>query len=92
MAVYVDNFYETEGGRFGRMKMSHLMADTKEELLSMVDTIGVQRRWIQYEDTFKEHFDISKSKRELAIKAGAIPITLKEMGEYMSKRIDKIKP
>lgn len=28
-------------GNFGRMKMSHLMADTTEELLTMVDKIGV---------------------------------------------------
>jgi hypothetical protein len=70
--VYVDDYFAP----FGRMKMCHMIADTTEELLSMVDKIGVQRKWIQYPGQPKrEHFDVCTSKRELAIKAGAIPIS-----------------
>lgn len=77
MAVYVDQACH----QFGRMKMCHMWADTLEELLSMVDNIGVQRRWIQghKELSFGKHklaswvhFDIAKGKRDLAISAGAI--------------------
>jgi len=57
------------------MVMCHMIADTTEELLAMADRIGVQRRWLQYPGTDREHFDISLSKKELAIKFGAIPIT-----------------
>jgi hypothetical protein len=65
--VYVDNFYITGGGNYGRMKMSHMIADTSEELLQMVDRIGVSRKWIQYPGQPNEHFDICISKRTLAI-------------------------
>lgn len=77
MAVYVDQAIH----QFGRMKMCHMWADSLDELLSMADTIGVQRKWIQghQELSFGKHrlaswvhFDIAKGKRELAINAGAI--------------------
>lgn len=61
--------------------MCHLWADSVDELLAMVDRIGVQRKWIQGhpELSFGKHklaqwvhFDISLAKRELAIECGAI--------------------
>lgn len=77
MAVYVDQATHP----FGNMVMCHLWADTLDELLAMVDCIGVQRRWIQghpelsfghHRNASWVHFDIAKSKRALALKAGAI--------------------
>lgn len=70
MSAYVD------GGTyaFGRMKMCHLMADTTDELLAVVDAIGVQRKWLQKAGQPDEHFDICASKRALAIKLGAVTI------------------
>lgn len=76
MSVYVDDMF----AEFRGMLMCHLVADTKAELLAMVDKIGVQRKWIQHEGKIGEHFDIAKGKRLLAIKAGAIPITWAECG------------
>ncbi|HBP6526349.1 TPA: DUF4031 domain-containing protein [Pseudomonas aeruginosa] len=70
MAVYVDNM----NAQYGRMKMCHLLADTEDELLAMVDRIGVARRWHQFPGTVKSHFDICLSMREKAIAAGAIEI------------------
>lgn len=75
MPVYVDNPQH----QFGRMKMCHMIADTKDELLTMVDTIGVKRKWIQKEGTPWEHFDISLAKRKLAVSAGAKEITTREL-------------
>ena len=86
MAVYVDDMYKSGMGQFGRMKMSHLIADTTEELLEMVDKIGVQRKWIQHAGTKHEHFDISMAKRELAIKQGAIPLTMRELGKKLLEK------
>lgn len=72
MSVYVDSAFIG----FGRMKMCHLIADTPAELHAMADKIGVARRWFQDPKTMKKvstpHYDVSKSKRELAIEAGAI--------------------
>ncbi len=76
MTVYVDDME----AKFGRMVMCHMIADSTEELLAMADKIGVARRWIQHAGTYKEHFDIALSKRELAIKNGAKQITWTQLG------------
>lgn len=87
MTVYVDDMYLYEIGRFGRMKMSHMMADTTQELLDMAAAIGVSRRWLQHAGTPGEHFDIAMSKRELAIQYGAVSVTMIELAEWrISKR------
>ncbi len=58
---------------FGRMVMCHLWADTEAELMAMVDKIGVARKWVQRPPKASWlHFDIAKSKRALAVAAGAI--------------------
>lgn len=71
MSVYVDDMTAP----FGRMIMSHMLADTREELDAMADVIGVAHKWIQHPGTWKEHYDIAQSKRRLAIKAGALEIS-----------------
>jgi len=73
MTVYVDDMYLYPMGQYGRMKMSHLIADTDDELHAMADKIGVARKWFQ-----GDHYDIAISKRELAIACGAVAITLKQ--------------
>lgn len=73
MSVYVDR----ASNRYGRMIMCHMTADTLEELLAMVDKIGVDRKHLQ---TGKfVHFDICKSKRELAVKYGALQVDRRMM-------------
>ncbi len=84
--VYVDNFYEATGRNFGRMKMSHMIADSTQELLEMCDKIGVQRKWIQDAGTPREHFDIALSKRKLAIQFGAKEINMRELAKMTSER------
>lgn len=82
MAVYVDNFYVTGGGNFGRMKMSHMMADTTEELLEMADKIGLKRIWLQYPGESTEHFDVSITKRKEAIQSGAIEVNMRPLASW----------
>lgn len=88
MAVFVDNMKAT----FGNMVMCHMIADTTDELMAMVDRIGVKRKWIQYPGTPKEHFDICGTKRTLAVKAGAIEISQMELAEKISARKNKTVP
>lgn len=80
--VYVDDFK----AKYDRMIMCHMIADTREELLEMVDKIGVQRKWIQEFGTAREHFDISLVKKKLAIQNGAKGIGMRELAEMTSKR------
>lgn len=88
MTVYVDDMHELELGRYRRMKMSHMIADTTEELKAMADLIGVARRWIQHKGGHAEHFDIAKGKRELALAAGAVPITVKQCAAMCRRRAE----
>ncbi len=83
MTVYVDDMQAS----FGRMKMCHMMADTTEELMAMADRIGVQRKWVQYPGTYREHFDIAMSKRALAVAAGAREVTQRELGGVMADKM-----
>lgn len=92
MAVYVDD----AKNKFGGMLMSHLWADTDEELLAMVDKIGVQRKWIQghpklsfgkHKSASWVHFDIAQSKRALAIVAGAVPTDKYGPSEHTCKLV-----
>lgn len=75
MSVYVDDMRAP----FRGMLMCHMIADTSEELLQMVDRISVKRKWIQYAGTPKEHFDICWTKRKLAVSAGALEVTRREL-------------
>lgn len=90
MTVYVDDMHKTHLGRFGRMKMSHMVADSHDELIQMAATIGVNIRWIQYEGTYKEHFDISMSMREKAVKAGAVEVTMSQLGRIMREKKERM--
>ena len=78
MAVYVDDMYLHPVGQFGRMKMSHLIADTDEELHAMAARIGVARRWHQAPPRHDSHYDIALTMRAKAIRAGAIGISYRQ--------------
>lgn len=86
MAVYVDNMR----ANLGRMKMCHMIADSTGELLAMADRIGVDRKWIQKAGTHREHFDIALSKRKLAIEAGAIEVSMMDLGRILRARRDGV--
>ncbi len=87
--VYVDNFYMTGAGNFGRMKMSHMIADTSEELIAMADSIGLQRKWIQHPGTIWEHFDVAIIKRKQAIENGAQEINFRDYARIIESRKQK---
>lgn len=91
MACYVDDVRYT----FNQMVMCHLWADTLDELLAMVDKIGVQRKWIQghptlsmskYKHASWVHFDISLSKKKLALEHGAVLTDRYGPVEFLAKR------
>jgi hypothetical protein len=85
MACYIDDMHRYPIGQYkvGKytMKMSHMIADTDEELHAMAARIGVARRWHQ-----GDHYDVSLGKRALAVKEGAIEITYRQCGLMASNR------
>jgi len=85
MAVYVDNMFLYKMGRYVTrggivMKMSHMMADTEEELHAMAQAIGVKRKWFQ-----GDHYDICMAYRTRAIELGAIQVTMRELAVRRKK-------
>ena len=68
MSVYVDDMMAP----FGRMLMSHMCADTVEELHEFAAKLGLKREWFQ--DKRVPHYDVAKSTREKAIRLGAVPV------------------
>jgi len=80
--VYVDNACIP----YGSMLMCHLAADSTDELLRMVDRIGVHRKWLQHPGAWDEHFDVCLAKRRLAIRHGAQPVTRRELMAYLRAR------
>ena len=71
------------------MIMCHMIADSTDELLKTADSIGVARKWIQKPGTAKEHFDISLSKRQMAIKLGAQEISRRALAQIITARMRK---
>lgn len=86
MTVYVDDMYLSPMGRYGRMKMSHMIADTHNELMKMATHIGLSHKWLQKKGSPDEHFDVSIEYRDRAIKAGAVPITMRELAVMTRKK------
>lgn len=75
MAVYVG----VPMWEFRNMVMCHMVADTGRELDAMALKLGLKPEWKQIPKRETGigsliHYDISKSKRNLAIKLGAIPL------------------
>jgi hypothetical protein len=69
MSVYVDDYRAP----FRGMKMSHLTADTDNELEAFARKLGLKPSWKR-----RNHYDVSESKRLEALKLGAIPNTPQE--------------
>lgn len=79
MSVYVDK----DHNGFGRMIMCHMLADTLDELHATADKIGLKRSWFQPRSF--PHYDLSKSRRALALRNGALEISRVEVVELMKR-------
>lgn len=79
MTVYVDalRYYIIPKIRYNYF--CHMVADTNDELYSMAKKIGLQKGWVQIDVTGFTHFDITPSKRRLAIQFGAKEISSREI-------------
>lgn len=85
MTVYIDH----ARAPFRSMLMSHMIADTREELLEMACKIGLDYKWLQYVGTTREHFDVCESKRALAIRCGAVALSRDAFQEKFREQVMK---
>lgn len=75
MGVYVDPLMQCVPNRNWKWDQScHMVADSPDELHKFARKIGLRREWAQ-ENSIILHYDLNPSKRNTAIKHGAIPIT-----------------
>jgi hypothetical protein len=88
MAVYVDDMRLQ--ARVGRItaRWSHLHADSVDELHGFARSIGLKRAWFQDKPGFP-HYDLTDTKRREAIRAGAVSITYREMGQRRDRGITR---
>jgi hypothetical protein len=86
MAVYVDNWK----AKYKGMIMCHVIADSHDELIEFMNKIGVEKHWIQHENTHEEHFDICLSKRKEAVSLGAIEINFRDYARMINKRRNEL--
>jgi hypothetical protein len=86
MSVYVDS----QRNPFQRMIMCHMVADTPEELHEMARAIGMRRDWFQDKGSMP-HYDVSLSRRKLAVERGAIEISDEKLIELVRAHREKLR-
>lgn len=89
MPVYVDpNLPWPPGPTWLFNSVSHMYADTPEELHAMAATIGLHWHWCSdftQPDDKLLHYDLNKTRRAAAVKAGAIKTTHAHMIQYKNR-------
>jgi hypothetical protein len=87
MAVYVDNMRAKVRG----MVKCHMLADITAELQAMADRIGVDRKHLQDAGSYREHLDICLTRRAAALEAGALEVSLSDLGRIIRLRRDGLR-
>jgi hypothetical protein len=88
MTVYVDNL-ESWGWKMRghTVKSCHMFVDTVDlsELHLMAEKIGMKREWFQPHKT-APHYDLTKTRRELAVNLGAVEVDRRTASSIWKKR------
>lgn len=83
MTVYVDDAHipwSPPHMPHRKWLMNHMFADTVEELHALAESIQIRRAWFQCPPKANwEHYDVTAAKRRKAIKAGAVPISWRDL-------------
>jgi hypothetical protein len=82
MSVYVDNLMKP----YKREKVCHMIADTEEELISMILNIGGKMENQLDAGTADSRFDVNEQQRELALENGAIEISKSQLAKICRER------
>lgn len=88
MAVYVDPLFPCVPNAQWRWHEScHLVADTVDELHAFAKRIGMRREWFQSSRRGMPHYDLTRGRRQKAVKAGAIELTRDEFVERVRQEL-----
>lgn len=98
MSVYADPMFPwPPTKKWPYPEACHLIADSKEELIEFAVKLGLRPDWIQTAETKPKdkyripHFDLTRNKRKLAVKAGTIEINTREMARKIKFHRHKIR-
>lgn len=84
MSVYIDAIVATLRTRtWPYLQACHLTADTEAQLRGFAKRLGLKRIWFQ--NNTIPHYDLTRNKRQQAIRMGAIEIDRKQMAERIRK-------
>jgi len=80
MSVYVGPLFKAQvyGGNWRYGEACHLLADTEGELHEMALKLKLKRSWFQNKNV--AHYDLTPSKRLLAVKNGAVELDFRQEG------------
>ena len=89
--ILIDDIRRYSNGPRGWLYWCHMASDDLtegglEQLHVMALSIGLRREWFQNHPRHP-HYDLPPEKRELAIAAGAIPVSSRELVRRCSRRI-----
>lgn len=94
MSVYVDRVRDYGDSVKGVAKRwgsrwCHMIADTEDELHAFAARIGMRRSWAQYPGTPRSHYDLVPSRRERAVREGAIEIDDRQLLEIRRRQNER---
>lgn len=75
MSVYIDKLF-----KYKNSKWCHMWADSETELHEFAQLIGLRREWAQFHQGAVNlpHYDLTPTKRTLALEMGAIESNIKQ--------------
>lgn len=82
MPVYVDTLVNW-GWKLG--ESCHLIADTLDELHAFASKIGMKREWLQISANHTPHYDLTASRRKVAVDKGAIELPRRDFVAKMKE-------
>jgi hypothetical protein len=91
VTCYVDRprSYPQAGLRF--VDYCHLLADDPDELHGLAAALGLPRRIFQ-NHPWRWHYDLPAHLRDAAIAAGAVPVSMHEVGALLRARRQTVPP
>lgn len=82
--IYVDELPSEGWGKWNGG--GHMLANDIDALHEFAAALGLKREWFQ--DKRNPHYDLTRSKRALALQRGAIPIELAEFPDDSLLKLD----
>lgn len=84
MTIYVDETFDWGHIKGKWCHMACAVDDGPQELHDFAERIGLKRAWFQ-DHLLHPHYDLRPSKRMMAIRAGAVPVSRPEFVKHCSK-------